>query len=246
MARTKTLFYLLTALLVAVCLLAGRPALAAGEGPGVVMKGDGFYRGDQKLGGQVEAVASEIGGPIRHYGACEVSDDETVLFFFAADGTVIRTIPLNSPYEFRGVTFSPDGKYFVLGRGGDVRPDVSYELYGEAPEALLEFTALRMELVWLDPHRLVYNQIGDDIRDNGTFLNLSYGVRLSVVLYEVPLNKTVVLKEATDTQNFWLGEVVEDGAAVTVDEESVKTPADWDDENKIEHRQIRVEIPAAG
>jgi hypothetical protein len=76
-------------------------------------------------------------------------------------------------------------------------------------------------------------------------------MRLSVVMYDTAAKEATVLKEATATQNYSLDEVIEDGGAVMVTEESVISEKDWviDDEEQAETRktrEIRVEIPAAG
>ena len=64
-----------------------------------------------------------------------------------------------------------------------------------------------------------------------------------MVMHDAAASRTTVLKEATDTKNYWLSSV-RDGA-VTVWEDSVKSEKDWGDEDKIEGREITVEIPAA-
>jgi hypothetical protein len=100
--------------------------------------------------------------------------------------------------------------------------------------------------VWIDPIRFVTTRI-DDVREIPESASGSvFGYRVSVVMYDTAASETVVLKESTDTQNFWFDRVIEDGGALSVREEFVKSQDDWGDEEKTEEREIRVEIPAAG
>ena len=151
----------------------------------------------------------------------------------------------------QGVVSSPDGEKFVLVSGSGIRPDMFFEVYGETDgkrEKLAEFAGVRGQLAWVDPLRFVFTLIDegdDDIREGGRFHGLMYGLYLSVAVYDTATKEMTVLKKATETQNFSFGEVVENGNAVTVLEESVKSQEDWADEEKIETRRIHVEIPPA-
>jgi len=140
------------------------------------------------------------------------------------------------------VIFSPGGGNFVLVTGSEIRPDVFFEVYGEGTEKMAEFSGARGQLAWIDPVRFVMTRI-DDTRE---FEEGGFGWRVSVVMYDTAAREEIVLKEATDTQNFWLEGVVEGGGALAVREESVKSEKDWGDEENTGNREIRVEIPAAG
>jgi hypothetical protein len=100
--------------------------------------------------------------------------------------------------------------------------------------------------VWIDPIRFVTTRIDDAREISGAISGRAFGYRVSVVMYDTAVSDTVVLKESTDTKNYWLNEVIEDGGALSVREESVKSQDDWGDEGKTEEREIRVEIPTAG
>jgi hypothetical protein len=175
-----------------------------------------------------------------------VKENETGVWFFTESGGALTFVPLESEYECQGVIFSPGGGSFVLVKGSGARPDMSFEVYGEGTEKMAEFGGIRGEIEWVDPVRFVFTSIGEDTREGGSFLNLSYGLYLSVSMYDTAAKELTVLKEATATRNFTLGSMTEDGSAVTVVEQSVKSEKDWADEDKIKTREIQVEIPAAG
>ena len=210
------------------------------------LKGGRIYKGGEELKCDVNEVPSEIGGPIRYWSAFgpdasdSVTEAEAGVWFFASDGRSLTFVPIEYCQE---VIFSPDGGRFVLSSGGDYRPEMSYEVYGEATEKILEFDGVRGQLAWFDPVRFVATRI-DDAREEGSeAYNLRTSLRLSVVMYDAAMRETTVLKEATNTQNFWFPEVTPDGSAVAITEDSVKSAKDWDDEDKIERREIRIEIP---
>ena len=195
---------------------------------------------------EVNEVPSEIGGPVRFWCAFdpETGEDESGVWFFGSDGTCLKFLPGSGYQE---VIFSPDGagEKFVLSSGSNYRPEMSYEVYGEGTEKIFEFDGVRGQLAWIDPVRFVATRIDDGREERGEVYNLQ-SLRFSVMMYDTARRETIVLKEATDTQNFWFPELIEDGSAVAVTEDSVKSAKDWDDEDKIERREIRVEIPPAG
>jgi hypothetical protein len=216
------------------------------------LKDGRIYKEDAEIearaGGE---VPSGVDGPIRYWSAFgagssdAVSENETGVWFFAKDGACLTFLPLESEYECQGIIFSPDGEKFLLESGSGMRPDMTYILY-ELPAMGkgAELAGLRGNAVWIDHMRFVMTRI-DDIR-GGSFANLGYGLRVSVVMYDAAASETVVLKESTDTRNYWLKKVIEDGEALSIIEESVKSQDDLGDEEKTEEREIRVEIPAAG
>jgi hypothetical protein len=200
----------------------------------------------------VNEVPSGVDGPVRYWSAFgpgasdAVSENETGVWFFAEDGACLTFLPLEAEYECQGIIFSPDGEKFLLESGSPMRPDMTFVLY-ELPsmEKKTEIPGMRGNAVWIDHMRFVMTRI-DDIRGGGSFANLGYGLRVSVVMHDSAASETVVLKEATDTRNYWLMEIIEDGEVLSVIEESVKSQDDWSDEEKTDEREIRVEVPAAG
>jgi len=219
------------------------------------LKDGSIYRGGVALDCYVNEVPSEIDGPIRYWSVLgpDVSDavleNETGVWFFAQDGACLTFVPLESEYGYQDIVFSPDGGKFVLATGSGMRPDVFFEVYGEGTEKLAELIGVIGQLAWVDPLRFVFTLIDEDMDDDireGAFHGLAYDMYLSVAMYDTAAMEMTVLKKATGTQNFLFDEVIEDGNAVTVTEKSVKALEDWADDEKIEMREIRVEIPAAG
>jgi hypothetical protein len=225
-----------------------------GEAPDIsafALKDGRVYKGGAELDCEVNEIPSEVEGPIRFWSAFgtdaseAVRGNETGVWFFTDIGGALTFVPLESEYECQGIIFSPGGGSFVLVRGSGARPDMFFEVYGEGTEKMAEFGGIRDEIEWIGPDRFVFTSIGEDIRGDGRFLNLSYGLYLSVSMYDTAGKELTVLKEATDTLNFTLGGVTEDGSAVTVIEQSVKSEKDWADEDKIKTREMSVKIPAA-
>jgi hypothetical protein len=254
MKRFTVIFSLAVLVLTAAC--AGAVSSAAAFDISVFSLKDGrVYKGDKEieLPREVEEAPAEAGGPIRFLAALgsdiddAVAEEETGVYFFTADGVCLTFVPLESAYEYQGIFFSPDGagEKFVLQTGSGMRPDMFFAVYGEGTEKIAELAGMRGGCAWIDPVRFVFTRI-DDTRETEDGVYIPFALRLSVVMFDTAMKEEFVLKEATATQNFWLGEVIEDGSAVTVLEDSVKSEKDWGDEDKIERREIRVEIPAAG
>ena len=214
---------------------------------------------------EVHEVPADIEGAIRFWSVLgqdtdeNVTEGETGVYFFAANSVfdangfapvnkAVAFLPLESEYECQDIVFSPDGDKFLLMGGSGMRPDMIYTLYkAAAMEKEEEIAGIRASAVWVDPVRFALTRI-DDIREiseaaTGPF---SYAWRVSVVLHDTVAGKTMILKEATDTKNYWLSEVIEDGSALIVREESVPSDKDWGDEDKTKENEIRVEVPAAG
>jgi hypothetical protein len=79
----------------------------------------------------------------------------------------------------------------------------------------------------------------------GAFRNLGYGLRLSVTMYDTAAKEAVILKNATDTQNFSLLSVSGDSGEMKllIAEQRVSRERDWDNEAKIQNLEIEIEIP---
>jgi hypothetical protein len=223
-------------------------ASSIGEAPDIgafAIKDGRVHKGGTALDCEVNEIPPEVEGPIRFWSVFgtdtseAVKENETGVWFFTEGGGALTFVPLESEYECQGVIFSPGGGSFVLVKGSGARSDMFFEVYGEGTEKMAEFGGIRGEIEWIDPARFVFTSIGEGTRGDG-------GLYLSVSMYDAAAKELTVLKEAAGTRNFALGGVAEDGSAVTVIEQSVKSEKDWADEGKIETREIRVEIPAAG
>jgi hypothetical protein len=123
---------------------------------------------------------------------------------------------------------------------------MTYALYKpETMEKKTEIPGMRGTASWIDAGRFVVTRI-DDVRETESGIFSTYALRLSAVMYDTAAEETVVLKEATATQNFWCRELTDDGASITVWEDYVESEKDWGDDEKINTREIKVEIPPAG
>jgi hypothetical protein len=240
---------------VVIALLSCAGAFAAANepvDPSVFALKDGkVYKGGNALDREVNEIP-DTEGPIRYwsvFGADDesgaVGENETGVWFFAADGKPLTFLPLDDAAGVN-VIFSPDGERFLLETGPRYLPEAAYGVYETSGmEKKAEIDGVK-GAVWIDSIRFVTTRI-DDVRDIPEPASGSaFGYRVSVVMYDTGASETVVLKESTDTKNYWFDEVIEDGGALSVREESVKSQDDWGDEEKTEEREIRVEIPAAG
>ena len=231
-------FLFLCALTAALC--GGAFRGDAADGAKLSVKDGVLYQAGKELPDySVDDVPAEVGGPARHWSVYDTS-----VYFFGSDGTCLQSLPLEEVSDCQNIIFSPDGKYRLMMGGSPSRPDIGYVLYGTAGEKLLEFGSLRSEPPqWIDATRFAFTRLGDSIREGGSFPGFSYGLRYSVFMHDTESGKMIPLKEATDTANFSLGEIIDNGAAVTIIEEWVETEADWADEEKVHGREIRVALP---
>jgi dipeptidyl aminopeptidase/acylaminoacyl peptidase len=213
------------------------------------LKDGSAWRGEEELGCEIYEIPEGIANGIVHWAAVgtgtseTVTQEETGVWFFDGKGGVAAFIQLESENEYQGIAWSPAGDRLILVRGSGVRPDMFFDLYGPGMKKQAEFPGLSDGIQWLDDARFVFTRIDEDIREGGSFLNLGYGLRLSTVLYDSVPSKTIVLKEATDTQNFSFAEISNDGKNIVISEEYVKSPEDWGDEEKIQQREVTVPVP---
>ena len=231
-------------------------APAAGEAavdrPAFTLKDGRVYKGDVALDSNVNEVPPEIGGAVRYWSVVgpsaseAVQENETAVWFFSSEGLSLRHMPLEAEFELQDIDFSPDGERFVLIKGSPMRPDMFYEVYGKTAEKIGEIAGIRGGLAWIDSVRFAMTRI-DDTREfeKEPAYGPAYGWRTSIVMFDAAAKETIVLREATDTQNFWFKKVIEDGKALSGREDYVASEGDWGDEEKIESRDIRIEIPAA-
>jgi hypothetical protein len=216
------------------------------------LKNGHVYKNGKELDCEVYEVPEGIDNAIKTWAVVgtetseTVKEEETGVWFFGSGGGFMAFIPLESVYEYQDILWSPSGDRLILQRGSPMRPDVFFDLYAEGMEKKAEFSGVRDGIAWLgDGMRFAFTRI-DGIREGGRFFNLAYGLRLSAVLYDSAVGETIVLKEATDTQNFWFSSVSEDDENIAVTEEYVESPKDWADEGKIKQREITVPTPGAG
>ena len=141
--------------------------------------------------------------------------------------------------------FSPSGEKLLMGCGRGIKQDLGFYLADAADRSFVKkasFTASG-NAFWIDPHRFVFTII-----DDGKGLRHGSQDRgwCSVALYDTAEEELVVLKEAAATQNYVVVGCGPETSMLDVWEHSVKDEKDWADEDKIEYKEHKVPIPAAG
>jgi hypothetical protein len=170
------------------------------------------------------------------------------VFFFGEEGQFMGILPIEYASECKDIVFRPDGAFFVLVGGSEIRRDVIFNVYRlDGMEKMAELAGFRDDVTWVDGVRFVFTRI-DGIRpyDESDGAGGAYEWRVSVVMYDTAIAEEIVLKEATDKQNFWTDIVYADENYMNVREEYVKSKKDWGNEDKKKTRILKVEIPAAG
>ncbi len=214
---------------------------------------DGRVFLDEKaLDCEVHEVPAGLDNGITHWAVIgkgfseDVTQEETGVWFFGPEGMIVTFIPLESENEYQDLLWSPAGDRLVLARGSGIRPDLFFDVFGEGMEKIAEFSGLRGEAAWLeDGMRFVFTRI-DDIREGGCFPGLSYGLKVSAVLYDSALEETIPLKEAGETRNYTFLSVSPDGMEIRISETAVLSPDGWSDMEKWKEREVTVPVPAAG
>jgi hypothetical protein len=254
MKKIKTVILLAAAWLTA-ALFTAKPALAAPELENFRLGEDNtavLYKGKALADLEARPVAGgDEGEGIEYWAAVDpesvdgIAEEETGIWFFSSDGNALTFLPLDIfAAAVRDVNFSPGEEKFAAGFGG-TRPDLIYSVYETADmKALTEGVNALMGVNWIDPHRVVFTRI-DDIRE-GESAGRSYYFKFSAIVYDSAVDLTTVLKEATDAANYIVGGIDEENGKIILFEETVKNPADWGDEEKMEQKEIAVDIPAAG
>jgi hypothetical protein len=226
----------------------------SGEAPDIslfTIRNKSVYRDGVKLeDATVNEVPAETEGSIRFWSAFGadrdgVKESETGVGFFSREGDCLTFVPLESEFEAQDVVMSPGGGAFVLVTGSGFRPDMFFNVYGEGTEKMAEFSGMRGQLVWLDPVRFVFIRI-DGTRDLSGGIAAGHWLKTSLVMYDTAAKEETVLKEATDKLNYSFLLLSGDGSALSVTQESVKSEKDWEDDDKVNSRDIEVEISAAG
>jgi hypothetical protein len=246
--RNKFLVFALAALVL--CL-----AVNAGEAAVFSLRDGQVYKDGETVGCNVYEVPPDLNNGIKTWAALsemsdvsgggEVTEAEAGLWFFGGEGEFMGFVPNDSVYGYADILWSPSGDRFALIYGSGMRADLFCDIYVNMKK-WAEFAVQRgCEGEWLgDGMRFVSTRI-DDTRENGSpSQGTGFGVKLSVVLYDSPIDEMTVVKEATDTQNFAFAGI--SGDDIVISENYVKSPDDWADDEKVEMRKIKVPVPAAG
>ena len=141
--------------------------------------------------------------------------------------------------------FSPSGEKLLISRGTEIKQDLGYYVIDIAAKKFdkkKSFVSAGHSF-WIDPHRFLFTSVDEKkgARDKA-------GDQLwdSVALYDTVFEELNILKEATETKDYFITGFDHDAGTIDVSEGSVKDKKDWNNPDKINYKDITVETPAAG
>ena len=137
------------------------------------------------------------------------------------------------------VTFSPDGKLFVL----------DSETGGLGALGLYAFDGLQLisevrglsPVDWLDNERFAFTGVDDSHGPRGSDAEIDDW--MSVVIYGRGMAEPVAAAAATETENYELESVDRAAGELEIRKTSVRDAKDWPDLDKREKTTIRIPIP---
>jgi hypothetical protein len=218
------------------------------------------FKNDTEIGSQVYEMPEGITSVIERWAVFgadtsdAVAENETGIWFLG--GMYDYFIHLDSEHEYQDLLWGSGGA-FILVLGNESGAEVTCQYweieFGDGESTAMtkkaEFTGVRGEIGWLPDEgvRFAFTRI-DGPRETEDGEYDPYALKLSAVVYDPSVKEEVVLKEATDKQNFRFSGFSDGG--VVIIEETVESEKDWGQEGfdggKIKEREITVEVPAAG
>ena len=170
---------------------------------------------------------------------------ESGIYFFLGEN--------NEPFAFLPIKdaaacmleFSPSGKKLLIRRGTEIKQDLGYyviDIEGKKFDKKKSFVSAGHSF-WVDPHRFFFTSVDESKgkRDKA-------GEQLwdSIAMYDSVFDELNIIKEATETKDYFITGCDYDTGVVDVSESSVKDKKDWNDQEKIKYNDITIPIPAAG
>ena len=241
------------ACLCALMMLIGASVVWAAEGEYIV-KGDQVYRtvkGKKKL---LEDVSIERADTDAGPWAWFLADPEApglkgtklgLRFFRGKEGKPAGFLPMEEgAASFCIVTFAPSGDKLLVSWGGLPVKHLSLFLIDKNKGFLEKASFETAEPpFWIDNNRFAFSTVDSDKgpRVEGMF-DLWW---CSVKLYDCKTGKTTVIREATATKNYALNGYNRETGALDITESVVKNAKDWEDEDKIDDKELSVPVPAA-
>ena len=147
--------------------------------------------------------------------------------------------------------FSPSGEKVLISCGTDTKRDLGFYLIEDGCRFVKKasFSSLG-RFFWIDPHRFVFGNVDESKgprMKEWTFRG-NEGWWCSVAMYDTLESELTVFEEATatSTRNFVVTGCDDESGTLEIWEHFVKDEKDWEDEGKIEERDFRIPIPAAG
>jgi len=251
--------HLYGALILAVLLLAPAPLVftvtpafaASGKASFVVKDSDWHVENEGKLSDAPTPNGSQetsSGWIYWLYADPGVSDEakgaERGMYFYADKTKKYSFMPFGSA-NVNGVHFNGDGSMFIVESvpEGETQ-NITLELFTFADMAS-RFKTQKAAIPpqWVDAGRFAYSRFEPGTKRGKP---ADYPDEwMSLAMYDTVSKEESVLKAATDTSDFTLMGVGDDGVLV-VWEEYVESPKDWADPDKADMREVTVEIPPAG
>lgn len=182
----------------------------------------------------------------------EMKGSEPGIYFFrGAEAKPAGFLPMKGAGTC-ALEISPSGEKLLISRGGEAKRELGYYLVDAENKT---FTQKRLfdsagRFFWIDPHRFVFGSVDES---NGTRMK-DWEYRgneawwCSVAMYDTVEETASVFEKAaaTETRNFVVTGIDEESGTMEIWEHFVKDAKDWADESKVENRDFRIEIPAAG
>ncbi len=176
----------------------------------------------------------------------ELSDamegSESGIYFFDESETSLGFLPFQGA-AYCAIAFSPDGERFLVSFGTDVSQEIIlYNLEGF--EKKISFNGSGFA-EWIDFARFAFTLDDATKGPRSKALDQQKGW-LSVAVYDSLMEELFSVMEATETQDYMLIGANTESDMLEILERSVENARNWNEEEKIQEREISVPIPAAG
>jgi hypothetical protein len=174
----------------------------------------------------------------------EAKGAERGIYFYSAQTKKYSFLPRESG-GVNAVHFSPDAEMFIVESVAEGETNnITLELYAFAGMTS-RFKTVKAAVPphWIDAGRFAYSRF-----EPGTSRGRPVDYTnewMSLAMYDSVAHEETVLKKATETSDFTLAGVSDDGLIV-VWEEYVDSPKDWADPDKAKNRELIVPVPPAG
>ncbi|MBQ9527546.1 MAG: hypothetical protein IJR68_08040 [Fretibacterium sp.] len=182
----------------------------------------------------------------------EMKGSEAGIYFFRGEeAKPAGFLPMKNAGSC-ALEFSPSGEKVLISCGGEAKRQLGYYVIDAEKKTFTQKTVFDSagRFFWLDPHRFVFGSVdeekGNRMKDWQYRGNEAWWC--SVAMYDTLEESATVFGEAaaTETRNFVVTGIDEESGTMEIWEHFVKDAKDWEDEAKIEERDFRIPIPAAG
>ena len=174
-----------------------------------------------------------------------MKDSEAGIYFFKGEeNSPAGFIPMDNAGLCQ-IEFSPSGEKLTVGCGSEAKQNLGVYVIAEAGKELSKKASFQSagHVWWVDPHRFVFNVIDESKGARNMAKDEWWN---SVALYDSVEGELIIIKKATETQDYFCNGFNEDKGTLDAIERSVKNKKDWDNEKKIKTTDLTLSIPAAG